>query len=42
MTGRSLRRIYDVALSDGREVGPTGKAPPVGNTHLRRGVVGRP
>ena len=30
--GPVLERIYDVALSDGREVGPTGKAPPVGNT----------
>jgi hypothetical protein len=30
--GAVFERIYDVALSDGREVGPTGKAPPVGNT----------
>jgi hypothetical protein len=28
----TAERIYDVALSDGRSVGPTGKAPPVGNT----------
>jgi len=25
-------KVYDVALSDGREVGPDGKAPPVGST----------
>ena len=30
--GETFERIYDVALSDGRRVGPTGKAPPVGNT----------
>ena len=30
--GETFEHIYDVALSDGREVGPTGKAPPVGNT----------
>ncbi|MCZ6890549.1 MAG: DUF3604 domain-containing protein [Gammaproteobacteria bacterium] len=30
--GETFEHIYDVALSDGRRVGPTGKAPPVGNT----------
>ena len=30
--GETFERIHDVALSDGRQVGPTGKAPPVGNT----------
>jgi hypothetical protein len=31
--GRASEKIYDVALSDGRNVDPeTGKAPPVGNT----------
>ena len=30
--GEVFEHIYDLALSDGREVGPTGKAPPVGNT----------
>ncbi len=30
--GDTFERIYDVALSDGRRVGPTGKAPPVGNS----------
>ena len=30
--GETFERIHDVALSDGRRVGPTGKAPPVGNT----------
>ena len=31
-SGETTERIYDVALSDGRRVGPTNKAPPVGNT----------
>lgn len=30
--GESHERVYDVALSDGRQVGDDGKAPPVGNT----------
>ena len=30
--GETFERIHDVALSDGRRVGPTGKAPPVGST----------
>ena len=30
--GETFEHIYDVALSDDRRVGPTGKAPPVGNT----------
>ena len=31
--GETAERVYDVALSDGRQVDPqTGKAPPVGNT----------
>ncbi len=30
--GRSHERIYDVALSDGRSVGPDGHVEPVGNT----------
>ncbi len=30
--GETFERIYDLTLSDGREVGPTDKAPPVGNT----------
>ena len=30
--GETFEHIYDVALSDGRRVGPTGKAPLVGNT----------
>lgn len=30
--GRTHEKVYDVALSDGRKVGPDGKAPPVGST----------
>ncbi|MGI9523262.1 MAG: DUF3604 domain-containing protein [Hyphomicrobiaceae bacterium] len=30
--GNTWEKVYDVALSDGRRVGPDGKAPPVGNT----------
>jgi hypothetical protein len=30
--GRADEKIYDVALSDGREAGADGKVPPVGNT----------
>ena len=30
--GESHERVYDVALSDGREVGEDGSVPPVGNT----------
>ncbi|GGC34103.1 hypothetical protein GCM10011371_21830 [Novosphingobium marinum] len=30
--GQTHEKIYDVALSDGRHVGPDGKAPPVGDT----------
>ncbi len=30
--GESHEKVYDVALSDGREVGSDGKAPPVGDT----------
>jgi hypothetical protein len=30
--GQTQEKVYDVALSDGRRVGPDGMAPPVGNT----------
>jgi hypothetical protein len=30
--GQPQEKVFDVALSDGRRVGPDGKAPPVGNT----------
>ncbi len=30
--GTAREKVYDVALSDGRKVGPSGKAPPVGST----------
>jgi hypothetical protein len=30
--GATREKVYDVALSDGRKVGPNGKAPPVGST----------
>jgi hypothetical protein len=30
--GNVQEKVYDVALSDGRKLGPDGKAPPVGNT----------
>ena len=30
--GRSVEKIYDVALADGRKLGADGKVPPVGNT----------
>ena len=30
--GNVQEKVYDVALSDGREPGPNGKVPPVGNT----------
>ena len=30
--GRSVEKIYDVALADGRKVGADGEVPPVGNT----------
>jgi hypothetical protein len=31
-SGERREQVYDVALSDGRQVGSDGKAPPVGNT----------
>jgi hypothetical protein len=31
-SGRTHEKVYDIALSDGREVGPDGKVPPVGDT----------
>jgi hypothetical protein len=30
--GKPQEKVFDVALADGRSVGPDGKAPPVGNT----------
>ncbi len=30
--GETQEKVYDIALSDGRELGSDGKAPPVGNT----------
>jgi hypothetical protein len=31
-SGKSHEKVYDIALSDNRKLGPDGKAPPVGNT----------